>query len=302
MTTASTRTRSRSRALAPPRTGTVSGGSVLSSLSAELLLLRKRAAYWILVAFWTAVGTTFGYIVPYLTWRNNPDTDLATFDALLPRSLVGNMAAGFPFYGGAFVLILGVLSVGSDYNWDTLKTLLTQRPGRMALFSAKLLALAVAIVPFVLSIFAAGALASGVIAWREGATANWPSVLELAQGLLASWFILAVWTAFGVMLAVLSRGTSLAIGVGILYAVAIEGLLSALASQVSFLDPLVEFFLRANAYSLVQTFGGITDRDGPGAFRGPFVSTEQALIVLTIYLIAFLGISALTLRRRDVSG
>jgi ABC-2 type transport system permease protein len=295
-------TRKRPRTLDIPRTDSISDGGRLSSLSAELFLLRKRAAYWILLALWTAVGTAFGYVVPYLTWRNNPDTAQANFDALLPHGLVGNVAGGFPFYGGAFVLILGVLSIGSDYGWGTLKTLLTQRPGRMSVFGSKLLALAIALVPFVLSIFAVGALSSGLIAWQEGAPANWPAVSELAQGLLASWFILAVWAAFGVMLAVLSRGTSLAIGVGILYALAIEGLLSALASQVSFLDPLVEFFLRANAYSLVQTFGGITDRDGPGAFRGPFVSTEQSLIVLTIYLVAFLVISAFTLRRRDVSG
>lgn len=298
MNTTQTRTLDVSRA----RAQSTSAGNLRDSVAAELFLLRQRAAYRILIALWTAVGTTFGYIVPYLTWRNNPDTELATFDALLPRNLVGNMTAGFPFYGGAFVLILGVLSVGSDYGWGTLKTLLTQRSGRMTLFGSKLLALAIAIVPFVLSIFAVGAISSGIIAWREGATANWPSLVTLAEGLLASWFILAVWTAFGVVLAVLSRGTSLAIGVGILYAVAIEGLLSALASQVSFLDPLVEFFLRANAYSLVQRFGGITDRDGPGAFRGPFVSTEQALIVMTIYLVAFLAISAYSLRRRDVDG
>lgn len=295
-------TRKQARTLELPRDGTLSGGGLLSSLSAELFLLRKRAAYWILLVLWIAVGTTFGYIVPYLTWRNNPDTAQANFDALLPQGLVGNEAGGFPFYGGAFVLILGVLSIGSDYGWGTLKTVLTQRPGRMSYFLTKMVALAVAIVPFVLAIFAVGAVASGLIANREGAATNWPSVTEIAQGLLACWFILAVWAALGVMLAVLSRGTSLAIGVGILYAVAIEGLLSALTSQISFLDPLVKFFLRANAYSLVQTFGGITDRDGPGAYRGPFVSTEQSLIVLAIYLVAFLGISAFSLRWRDIGG
>ena len=73
-------------------------------------------------------------------------------------------------------------------------------------------------------------------------------------------------------------------------------------SQISLLEPLVDLTLRANAYSLVQAFGGTTERDGPGAFRGPFVSTEQSIIVLAIYLIAFVGISAVALRRRDVSG
>ncbi len=300
MSSTATPARTRTRAFETRRAEQRPGRGFGGSLSAEVFLLRKRAAYWILIALWTAVGTTFGYVVPYLTWRNNPDTQQATFDALLPGNLVSNVTAGFPFYGGAFVLILGVLSVGSDFGWGTFKTMLTQCPGRLSLFSAKLAALAIAIVPFVVATFAIGAIASGFIANQEGVAENWPPIADLALGLLASWFILAVWTAFGVMLAVLSRGTSLAIGVGILYALAIEGLLSALASQVSVLDPLVELFLRANAYSLVQTFGGITESDGPGAFRGPFVSGEQAFIVLASYLIGFLLISAIALRRRDI--
>jgi ABC-type transport system involved in multi-copper enzyme maturation permease subunit len=292
----------RDRTIELPRAGALPAGGFLSSLSAELFLLRKRAAYWILLALWIAVGTTFGYIVPYLTWRNNPNTAAADLNSLLPENFVGTMAGGFPFYGGAFALILGVLFIGSDYGWGTLKTLLTQRPGRLTLFCTKLVALAIALVPFVISMFAIGAIASGFIAGQESAPANWPSVVEITQGVLASWFIVAVWAALGVMLAVLSRGTSLAIGVGLLYAVAIEGLLSALVSQISLLEPLVDLTLRANAYSLVQTFGGATERDGPGAFRGPFVGTEQSILVLALYLIVFLGVSAFALRRRDVNG
>jgi hypothetical protein len=43
-----------------------------------------------------------------------------------------------------------------------------------------------------------------------------------------------------------------------LYALVIEGLLSALAGQVTIFDPLVEFLSRADAYSLV------TRRSEPG--------------------------------------
>jgi hypothetical protein len=112
-----------------------------------------------------------------------------------------------------------------------------------------------------------------------------------------------VWAAFGILLAVLSRGTSLAIGIGILYALVIEGLLSALANEVSVLDGLVQFFLRANGYSLVAALGvsaqDVADR-GPGSFSGPFVGGTQALIVLASYLIVLLTASGWLLRRRDV--
>jgi hypothetical protein len=73
---------------------------------------------------------------------------------------------------------------------------------------------------------------------------------------------------------------------------------------VSLLEPVVELFLRANAYSLVEPLGASTTgaaNDGPGAFNGPYVGGEQALIVLTAYLAGFLVLSGLLLRRRDVA-
>jgi hypothetical protein len=107
------------------------------------------------------------------------------------------------------------------------------------------------------------------------------------------------------MLAVVTRGTALAIGVGILYTLVVEGLLSAIAGQVSWLEPVVEFFVRANAYSLTRSLGVAADAasdNGPGAYSGPWVDGAQAVLVLAVYLVAFLGLSAYLLRRRDISG
>jgi hypothetical protein len=103
---------------------------------------------------------------------------------------------------------------------------------------------------------------------------------------------------------VLSRGTALAGGIGILYALVIEGLLSAPASQVGAVDRIVEFILRANAYSLVAKLGVATSEvsdTGPGSFSGPFVSGGQARFVLAAYPIAFILVSGWLLRRRDVA-
>jgi ABC-2 type transport system permease protein len=275
---------------------------VIRNVMAELLVLRKRASTWILLGIWTTLALVFAYVVPYVTYLNNPaEQPLAD---VLPQQLVGALMGGFPFFGGVLALMLGVLTFGSEYGWGTLRTLFIQRPGRLRVFAAKLLALAVALVPFVLVVFAVGALASSTIALREGADIALPSAWLVAQGLAAGWLILAVWTALGVLLAVFSRGTALAVGIGILYALVIEGLLSALASQVSVVDRLVEFFLRANAYSLVTKLGVSADdvaNNGPGSFSGPFVGGGQALLVLGAYVAAFLLVSGWLLRRRDVA-
>jgi ABC-2 type transport system permease protein len=275
---------------------------MIAGVRAELLVLRKRASTWILLGIWTMLALVFAYVVPYATYLN--DSTQQPLADVLPQRLVESMMGGFPFFGGVLALMLGVLTFGSEYGWGTLRTLFIQRPGRLRVFAAKLVALALALLPFVLLVFAVGALASTAIALREGAEIDWPSASLVVRGLAAGWLILAVWTALGVLLAVFSRGTALAVGIGILYALVIEGLLSALATQVSMVDRLVEFFLRANAYSLVTELGVSADdvaNNGPGSFSGPFVGAGQALFVLAAYIAAFLLLSGWLLRRRDVA-
>src|SRR5215204_5125156 len=200
---------------------------MLGSVSAELLLLRKRVGVWVLLGIWVLLALTFAYIFPYVTYVTggdfaDPGDGQSELVEMLPERLIDVVISGFPFFGGALALMLGVLAVGSEYGWGTLKTTFTQRPGRLHVFAAKLLALGVVLVPFVLLPFAAAALSSGLIAWREDAAMSWPSALDLVQAMGAGWLVLAVWTLLGVLLAVLTRGTALAIGIGVLYTLVLE--------------------------------------------------------------------------------
>lgn len=271
------------------------------NVSAELLVLRKRSATWVLLGIWVFLGIFFAYVVPYAL---DPEDSVGGLEQFLPESLAGTLITGFPFFGGVFALMLGVFALGSEYGWDTLKTLFTQRPGRLRVLAAKLAALGIVLVPFVLALFAAGALASYVIAQIEDAPVDWPSAWLLVRALAAGWLILAVWAALGVLLGVVTRGTSLAIGVGILYALVIEGLLSAFADSVSILEPLTELFLRANGYSIAVALGAPVESiesSGPGSFPGPFVDGVQALAALVVFIAGFVALSGALLRRRDVA-
>jgi ABC-2 type transport system permease protein len=271
------------------------------NVTAELLVLRKRAATWILFGLWTFLGIFFAYVIPYAL---DPEGSPGGLEQFLPESLTGNLMAGFPFFGGVFALMLGVFALGSEYGWGTPKTLFTQRPGRLRVLAAKLLALGIILVPFVLALFAAGAVASYVIAQIEDAPVTWPSAWLVVRAIGAGWLILAAWAALGVLLGVVTRGTSLAIGIGILYALVIEGLLSAFADSVSVLEPLTEVFLRANGYSIAVALGASVDSiesNGPGSFAGPFVGSVQALAVLVAFIAGFAALSGYLLRRRDVA-
>jgi ABC-2 type transport system permease protein len=270
-------------------------------VSAELLILRKRAGTWILLGIWTLLGVFFAYVVPYAL---DPEDATGGIREFLPESLAGNVIAGFPFFGGVFALMLGVFAFGSEYGWGTFKNLFTQRPNRWQVIAAKLAALGIALVPFVLTLFAASAVASYVIAQIENAPVHWPSAWLIVRAMGAGWLILAVWGALGALLGVLTRGTSLAIGVGILYGLVIEGLLSAFADSVNLLQPPTEVFLRANGYSIAAALGASVDSiesSGPGSYSGPLVGGLQGAAVLALFTAGLAALAGLVLSRRDVT-
>jgi ABC-type transport system involved in multi-copper enzyme maturation permease subunit len=275
----------------------------LNLLRAELFLLRKRTATWVILGIWLVVTLLFAYVLPYASYRTGSLDFAENLDSMLPGALAQTIGEGMPFYGGALALILGVLVLGSEYGWNTWKTLLTQRPGRMPVFFAKLASLGVAMVVFVAGSFAMGAVASSIIALVEGTTISFPAVSTTLEAMVSGWLILAVWATAGVALAMLTRGTSLAIGIGILWGLALEGLLGAFIDRIDGLERLSDIMLRANGYSLVRAVNGnaVLSTDGPGAFSGPYVSGLQATAVLAIYLVAFTGLSAWLLRRRDIA-
>jgi ABC-type transport system involved in multi-copper enzyme maturation permease subunit len=280
----------------------------MDSLAAELMLLRKRVAVWILLSFWTFMAILFSYLLPYYAYTSgitlhDRAVGFLLLEQLLPSNFVGIITGSFPFFGGTMVLILGVLSMGSEFSWGTLTPVFTQRASRIKVFGSKMAALAIALVPFVLSVFILGLIASLLIALREGQPTDLPPLLEMLKALGACWLILAVWASFGVLLAVISRGTALAIGLGIIYGLVLENIISAFGRQVDLLNEIAKGFLRTNSYSLISSLGGpIQSAGGPGGFIGPALSGTQSLLIIIGYIVFFTMVAGAVMRWRDVAG
>ncbi len=199
------------------------------NFSAEMIKLVKRPANWLLLAVALTLGLLFTYVIPYAGYKGGTGGPTAGrgLAALVPSQLVGNSVAGLPVFLGAIMVILGVLAVGGEYGWETWKTVLTQGPSRLAIYAGKLGALAVAALGVVVALFAAGTVASMVIAAVENQPMTLPSVGDLLVGLGGGWLIAAMWTAFGVLLAVVLRGVALALGLGLVWLLAVQNLLAA---------------------------------------------------------------------------
>jgi ABC-2 type transport system permease protein len=189
---------------------------------------------------------------------------------------------------------------GGEYGWGTVKTMLTQRPGRAKVLAGQLVALGVAMLVAVSVLFALSAASSAVIALVENQAADWPGVVALAQGFAVGWLVLVVWGVLGAALGVLLRGVALPIGLGVVWVLGIENLVSAMASNVlTALRPVRDVLPGVNAGSLVSAV--LPDRviDPPPGINSS-VAEPRALITLVCYVVACAALATWTTRQRDV--
>ena len=275
---------------------------MLASFSAEMLKLYKRPATWILILVPLVLNQVFSYLVPYTSYLSAENERVAeqVLANRLPADLVLNSIGGFPVFAGAIALTLGALSVGSEYGWGTLKTTLIQHPRRLKVYAGKLLALAVVVLTIVLATFALGAFSSSAIALSQSEATDWPSLADLAQGIVSGWLILMMWCLFGVMLAFVFRGTALPIGLGVVWIMGIENLIVNVAAPLLELaETLQKGLPSVNAGSLVSALNGGEVGSAPGV--NTTVDGAQATLVLIAYAVVFVLIAGFVLQRRDVT-
>lgn len=269
------------------------------AFSAETIKVVRRPATWLLAALAWTLSLIFTYLVPYAGYAGGTDgpTSGRLLTDMLPAELVGNSIAGLPVFFGAIMLILGVLVVGAEYGWGTWKTVLVQGPSRLAVYGGKLAVLAVTTLGVVLGTFALGAVASAVIAGVEAQPMHWPGPGDLAVGIGAGWLIAMMWAAFGGLLAVALRGVALPLGLGLVWALAVQNLLASIAAPLlDWVAQMQKGLPGPNAGSLVATLGASADTPGVEAL----VAGGQATLVLVGYLVAFVATAGALLRRRDV--
>ncbi|MEQ4302363.1 ABC transporter permease subunit [Plantactinospora sp. B6F1] len=269
------------------------------SFAAESVKMVRRPGTWLLLAVAVVLSVVFTYLAPYAAYLDGSGGVLSdrTLDQMLPERLVGNSISGLPVFLGAICLILAVLTVGGEYAWGTWKTLLTSGPSRLAVYLGKLLVLAAATLVLVLVLFAVGAVSSALIAVTESQPLHWPTLGDLGVGIGAGWLIGMVWAGFGVLLAVLLRGVALPIGLGLVWLLAVQNLLAAVAAPI--LDWVAEMqkgLPGPNAGSLAAALGATADTPGIGAVVG----AGQASVTLAGYLLGFILLAGVLLGRRDI--
>lgn len=282
---------------------------MIAGFLAELMKLVRRPAMWIVVGVWMTLSLVFGYVFPYFNYRGTPsgpgaNTDLGerVLSEALPAQLVPAAIQGFPMFAGALALLIGVLATGGEYGWDTMKVLLTMGPRRLSVLAGKLLGLTAAMLLVVLATFVVDGAASLLVASVTDKPVDWPPIGELITGVGAGWLIVGTWCLAGAFLGTLVRGTALGVGIGLVWALAVENLLRIFGSIVAVVDVVQRFMPGTNAGALAAALG-VSVQGQPGGTPGvtDAVGGPAAALVLAAYLVIFVTASGMLVHRRDVA-
>jgi ABC-2 type transport system permease protein len=278
----------------------------VSALSAELLAVRKRPGVWVISGAWACLAVGFGTVVPYVVWlaiRHRPPGSAGDPEqiirGLLPAEFVSSTVGLYPLFGAALMLIFGAVVTGGDHRWGTWGTLLVQRPGRTATVVAKAAATAVVLLCVSVAVMGAAAAGSALVAALTGRSAHWPSPAAVLGGIGAAWLVSMAAASLGGFLAVLLRGPGPAIGVGLLWLLAVEALVSGLAGALPALKAVQRLLIGPSGGSLATALAPAhhVDNSAPGlvSVSGPVTAT----VVLAAYVVVFVGLSAAVVSRRD---
>lgn len=278
---------------------------MIAALAAEILLLRKRLAPFVVAGAWVIMVVGFGFIVPYIVYATmdpGKQADRAELLAtLLPAAAQTTTAGTYPLFGGAIMLILGVLVTGSEYRWGTWTARLVQGPSRTQVVLAKFGVGAVTAAVIATAALAASMVTSVVIALTEQRPLIWPATWAVIASLGAAAFISVAWMSVGAALGVVFRGVGTALGVGLLWTLGLESAVSGLAGAVPAMEPVRATLLGPASGSLVAALGEPSVSKGGAIGVGAYMSAATACAVLLGYAAASIAVATVVTRHRDIT-
>jgi len=278
---------------------------LVASVRAETLRLRKWPAFWILLGSWIVLNLTFVYIFNFLAYRSGSSGQMSSglprevlLQQMMPGAVPEVFTQGMAMFGGALMLILGALAVGSGYGWGSWKTVFTQGPSRTSATAGTLASLAAVVVLLVLAAFVIDLGVAAVIATTESQSATLPSLSRSLSGIGSGIAILGMWTLGGALLGAIARGPALAVGLGLVW-VLVENLLRGVAAILTPIKYLTDYLPGTAAGSLAGAMRTAKGDPVPGVLDT--LTRPESLVALAIYIALFVGGVIWLLRRRDLA-
>ena len=281
--------------------------ALIRSARAELFRLRRWPAFWVTVTAWLLLNAMFGYIFSFVTYTsgdsNFTDEGVSRADLLatiVPSGLAEQFPQGMPLFGGAIMMVLGAIVAGNGYGWGTWKTAFTQGPSRLATVLGSMAALVGLVVGLVLTTLLADVGMSLAVAAAESQDVSWPAAADLLQSVGGALLVMVMWSLAGYFLGVVARGPAVSVGLGLVWALVIEGLLRGVGNSLQAVAVFTHFLPGTAAGSLIGSIVGVGGPDPtPGIIDT--LSATRALVTMLAWIVALPLAAAWLVRRRDVA-
>lgn len=284
-------------------------------IAAELLSLRKRAATYVVLAV-LLVLMAIVYLLAGLT-GTDPEFDAASplrFPAAY--SLIGL----FVFNLGSLLAVAYAAAVaGGDWSWGIPRVVIGRGESRINYVLGKAAAVAIALAIGVLIAFAAGIALTYIAAAISGTNVGSPlggnGPRRLADSLLLGFPVLLERAAIGFAVATVLRSQLAGVVVGIVLYIGetiLTGIMVALTfARTSFdgsfnLEPIGPEWYQFLPFSIGgEVLNAATGGPGPDPGVGDFllrpVPLETAVVGVLVYLFVALAVSALLVRRAEIT-
>jgi ABC-type transport system involved in multi-copper enzyme maturation permease subunit len=263
---------------------------MIGAIRSELTRLRRRSY----VLGWLGITALFGVMINAFVFssadagttapENGPGGGFPTLAELVqPDGIVAPLGAAATFLG-VITLAFWAIAAATDYSTGLIRILVQAEPRRIRLLAGKVVALigwtaAATTVATIVTVCAAPVMAKvfGV------STDAWGSdLLSITAGAWLDTFLaLVVWGVIGLVIAVLTRSSAIAITIGIGYVLVVESIVGLVA------DDLAHWLPGQTLTALAQ--GGTAD-----------VAYGTAVVLGLLYATIGLVSAAVTFAKRDV--
>ncbi|MEV2226373.1 ABC transporter permease [Nocardia vinacea] len=279
---------------------------LMASTKAEMLRLRRWPAFWIILGTWILLNLTFAYLFNYLAYSSGDMKTMSNgvpkdvlLHQMLPAAVPEVFTQGMAMFGGALMLILGALTIGSGYGWGTWKTVLTQGPSRTNAIGGALISLAITVIGLVCVAFVADIGVASIIATTRSQSLALPGLGQAVNGIITGTAILGMWTLAGALIGAIARGPALAVGLGLVWVLVVENLLRGVAAIFSPIKVLTDHLPGTAAGSMAGAMRTVEGPSTPGVLD--ILSRTQSLIALVVYVTLFAVGTMWLVQRRDMA-
>ncbi len=281
---------------------------------AELFKLRKRLMTRVLLYVLVGVMVVLYlllFAVSNISIPAHGAEDIGDIQNLLGLPLALPFALSIlSSFGTILAVILVASSIGTEYSWRTIRTILICSEGRLKFLVAKLVAAGILILTGMVIGLATGFLMSIITTAIGGYSFDFSFMTSeyLWDQFLQFWrtvYVMMPYTLLGFLLAIVGRSTmpGIALGIGIYFLESIITTFMILAG--GWIAEIPNYLLAANVRTITamnnlpQGFGAGM---GGGNFSGQLPDLWQAFVVLGGYSLIFIALAFYLFRKRDVTG